>query len=251
METWIGIFLPLAMLTSRIGGFFLVLPIFGWRLVPARVRAGTALLVTAFFAMILPAPLLGAMPVAPLAALVMTTQEILCGVALGLAASLVFHGVQVGGRFAGRQMGFAFASVVDPATGQQSAPIGVLFEMSFMMLFLAAGGHRLLLLAIRRSFDAFPVGQTPRVQLLVAGLLKASEAMLMFGMKLAAPVVAAFVVLAVILGVLARVLPEMNVLLMSFPLRVGLGLFLAAAMMPMMNDLTIELAEWMNNFLVS
>lgn len=251
METWTAIFLPFGLLMARIAGFFAVLPIFGWRTVPMRVRAGVSLIVTVFFAMIMPPPAAAMLPVVPLAAAILMTREALCGLALGMAANIVFRSVQLGAKFAGRQMGFAMASVIDPSTGEQGAPVGMFFEITFMALFLAARGHHLLLLAIRHSFRAFPIGAPPRTDLLVGGIIKATTAMLTFGMKLAAPVLAAFVVLSVILGVLARVLPEMNILMMSFPLRVGLGLLMAAAICPMMNDFTIELAQWMGRFLVS
>ena len=143
------------------------------------------------------------------------------------------------------------ASVIDPTSGEQGAPVSMMLETAFMMLFLVAGGHHLLMLAIHRSFEVFPVGSAPNAALLAGGLIRAGTAMLMFGLKLGAPVLAAFVVLSVIMGVLARVLPEMNILMMSFPLRVGLGLFMASALMPVMNDFTIELAQWMNRELVS
>ena len=250
METWTSIFLPFGLILARISGFFAVLPIFGSPTLPMRVRAAAALLISIFFAMILPRPALVA-DVAPLAAGVLIAGEILCGLALGMAASLVFRGVQVGARFAGRQMGLAFASTVDPTSGEQAAPVAIIFETAFTLLFLVAGGHRLLLMAIRRSYEAFPVGVIPNASAMVMAIVKSGQAMLMFGLKLAAPVIAAFVVLSVILAVLARVLPEMNILMLSFPLRVGLGLFMAAAIMPAMNGFTIEIAQWMNKFLVS
>ena len=250
MEAWIALFLPMALLLMRVAGFFLVLPIFGSPAISVRVRVGAALSVTVFFGLILPAPAnLG--HVRSGSAILLMTRELLCGLGLGLAASLVFRSVQVGARFAERQMGFAIASVLDPSTGEQAAAISMLFERAFLMLFLVAGGHHLLLLAIGRSFEAFPIGAAPDASLLVRGLILSGTAMLNFAMRLAAPVIAAFVVLSVILGVLARVLPEMNVLLVSFPLRVGLGLFMAAALMPVMNDLTIELADWLSRFMVT
>ena len=86
--------------------------------------------------------------------------------------------------------------------------------------------------------------------MMVNGLVKAGQAMMVFSMKLAGPVIAAFVVLSVLLGVVARVLPEMNILVLSFPLRIGLGLLMAAALMPMMNDFTLELADWMSRFFI-
>ncbi len=250
MDSWTAIFLPFALMMARVAGFFAVLPIFGSKSIPMRVRAALALLATIFFCKVTPAPDFGA-AVLPVTAIVLICREALLGLALGMVASLVFRGIEMGAKFIGRQMGFATAGILDPTSGERGAPAGMVFQMAFMMLFLAADGHHLLLLVVHNSFGAFPIGEAPDPSLLVGGILQGTAAMFAFGMKLVAPVLAAFIVLSLILGVLARVLPELNVLMMSFPLRVGLGLFMAAAVMPMMNDLTIELAQWMNQNLVT
>jgi len=248
---WTATFLPFALVMARVAAFFAVLPLFSWRALPMRVRAAMALLMTLFFAAMTPPPNLGAVQVAPMAAIILIIGEALVGLALGLAASLVFRSVQVGARFAGRQMGFAIANVIDPTTGEQASPVGMIFETCFMLLFFAARGHHLLVLAMDASFRAFPIASVPDIPMLVAGLVKGGSAMMLFSMRLAGPVIAAFVVLSVLLGVIARVLPEMNILVLSFPLRIGLGLLIAAALMPMMNDFTLELADWMSRFFIA
>ena len=96
-----------------------------------------------------------------------------------------------------------------------------------------------------------PPGATPSIASLAEALVRAGSTMLLFSLKLAAPVLASFLVLGVLLAVLARVLPEMNVLLISFPLRVGLGLFMAAAIMPALHSFAGELAQWINQLLIA
>lgn len=251
MGDWTATFLPFALVLSRVAAFFAVLPLFSWRALPVRVRAAMALLMTIFFAVATPPPDLGPVRVAPIVAIVMMISEALCGLALALAANLVYRSVQVGARFAGRQMGFAIANVVDPTTGEQALPVGMIFETCFMLLFLVARGHHLLVLTIDASFEAFPLASMPDTGMFVSALVKAGTAMMLFSMKLAGPVIAAFVVLSVLLGVIARTLPEMNILVLSFPLRIGLGLLMAAALMPLLNDLTLELADWMSRFFMA
>ena len=249
MDDWIHILLPFMLLLARVGAFFVVLPIFGSSTVPVRVRAGVALAVTLFFAHVMPYPF-DVAGVHWLAAVVLTVREVLCGLALGLAARLVFLAAQQAGQIAGRQMGFMDAGVIDPTSGERSRPLGVFVEMTFTLLFLAAGGHRLLLLLIARSYEAFPAGGPPETAVLARAVLDAGAGMLLFALKLAAPMLAAFLLLAIVLGVLARVLPEMNILLASFPLRMGLGLFMAAQLVPLLGSFTEELADWMNRTLI-
>jgi flagellar biosynthetic protein FliR len=249
MEPWLRLLLPFGLIFARTTAFLVVLPLFGWASVPRRVKAGTAVLLAAFFALVLPP-----VPVARasghwLAAGLLIAQEALCGLALGLGARLIFAAIEQGGTIIGRQMGFALSFIVDPSTGHESRPLGMFLETTFALLFLAVGGHHLLIRLIARSYAVLPAGGGVEMGRLAAGVLAAGSAMLMFALKLAAPLLAAFLILAVVLGVLARVLPEMNVLLTSLPLRVGVGLFLAATLVPMLRSFTDEMARWLNRFL--
>ncbi len=250
MEEWIAILLPFVLLMSRVAGFILVSPIFGWRTVPVYIRVSLAMLITVFFA-VSRAPAVDAAGVHWAGAVVLILQEATIGLALGLAARLIYSAIQQGGMIAAQQMGFADAGVIDPVSGTQSRPIAAFFEMVFALLFLAAGGHHLLIRILDRSFDGFPVAAAPDISVLAGGVVRAGSAMMLFALKMAAPMLGGFLILSVLLCILARVLPEMNILLASFPLRVGVGLFLAAAIMPSLNAFTLELARWMNKFLVA
>lgn len=250
MEDWIAILLPFVLIMSRVAAFVAVSPIFSWQALPWIVRAGITLLLTFFFASILP-PASHPGGVHWSAAIILILQEAIVGLALGLAARFIFAAIRQGGLIAARQMGFADAGVFDPVSGVRSRPIATLFEMIFVVLFISAGGHHILLMILARSFNSFPIAAVPNIPALTEGLVRAGSQMLLFGLKFAAPVLVGFLVLAVLLSILAKALPEMNVLMASFPLRVGMGLFMAAAIMPTLNTFTAELARWMNRFLVA
>lgn len=249
MEPWFAILLPFLLPLARISGMFAVMPIFGSPTVPRYVRAGLILMLTAFFAFARP---VGIPPGSLhwLAASVLLVREIVVGLAIGFAARLIYLAVQQGGVIAAQQMGFMDAGAIDPVSGIESQPIATLLETAFALLFLAAGGHRLLLAIAYESFRLFPVSEAPDIGALTAGVVRAGSAMLTFALKLAAPVLAGFLIMAVLLCILARVLPEMNILLASFPLRVGMGLFIAAAIMPALDAFTATLARWMKRFLL-
>ena len=249
MDVWIALLLPFLLLLARVSAFVAVLPVFAHAGTPMRLRAGVALMLTVFFAMLLPRP-----PVTEVhwaVAGILLAREVLCGLALGLAARLVYLGVQQAGRIIDRQMGFAIASIVDPATGEQVQSVSLLFEITFLLFFLAVGGHRLLILIIGRSFEVFPAAATPDLAQMAEAVTAAGTEMLLFALKLSAPMLAAFVVLSVVLGILARVLPEMNILLTSFPLRIALGLLMAAALMPALHDFASNLAHWISRYLIA
>lgn len=238
------------LILGRVSGMFAVLPIFSWPNIPVRVRAGLVLIVSIVLASVLPArPDLAALAWPALGLLV--AREVLTGVALGLVVALGFAAVRQAGLIVTRQMGLAAAQEIDPMTGEPSQQVSMLMEMCFAVFFLAAGGHRLMLGLVARSYEVFPTGEMPSAAAMAEAVLDAGLVMLTFALRLAAPMVAAFLVLAVALALLARILPEMNILLASLPMRVGLGLFMAAAILPSLGTFTDELGEWLNRFLVT
>jgi len=234
---------------ARVSGFMAVLPIFGSRSVPLRLRVGIALAVSLIMASVIPpAPVAGADWVVTALVLV---QEILTGLGLGLAVAIVFSAVRQAGLVAGQQMGMSMAQIIDPMTGEEADPLAVLLEMCFSVVFLAAGGHHLLLRLMVSSYAAFPMGEPPAAGVMAQAIVEAGVLMLTFALQLAAPLLAAFLVLAVVLAILARILPEMNILFESLPLRVGLGLFMAAAIVPLLGGFTRLFGEWLSQFLVT
>jgi len=248
MSLCVEILLGFVMVLTRISAFFLVLPVFGWKTIPVRIKVGLTVLLAIFFSAITP---LAVEPkrVSVLEAVLLIANEAAYGLALGLVASVVFSAVKLSGRIIERQMGLAMAEVLDPLTGERTQPLGSLLEMIFILLFLSANGHHLLLLIISKSYEVFPAGRIPSVPVLTAGVVRAGSTMFIAGLKLAAPMLAAFLLLMVVLAVLARIVPEMNILFISLPLRVGLGLLMVTIFLPFINGFVAEFADWMGKLL--
>jgi flagellar biosynthetic protein FliR len=161
----------------------------------------------------------------------------------------LFTAVKFGGRIVERQMGLAMASILDPLTGERTQPLGSLLEMMFVLLFLSANGHHMLLLTLSKSYEAFPAGSIPSIPILASGVIQAGSTMLMAGLKLAAPMLAAFLLLLVVLAILARMVPEMNILFISLPLRVGLGLLMVVVFLPLISTFVSEFADLMGKLI--
>lgn len=244
MGDWLSILLPFMLVMARVTAFFAVLPLFGWSMIPMRIRVATALLMTIFFAGILPLPPIATTETSWLEAIIMMLREMICGLGLGMVARLIFAAAQQGAAMGTQQMGFADAGIIDPENETGTRPIALLFQMMFAVLFLSIGGHHLLILAIQRSYEAFPVGQPTSIATLTEGIVIAGSAMLMFALKLAAPLLAGFLVLAVTLGVMARIMPEMNILMISMPLRCAAGVGLSLLLLGTLESFVAELTEW-------
>ena len=240
--------LAFTLVLTRLSGFFVILPVFGWRAIPVRIKVAATVLLSFFFAFIAPVEI-DVANVSTVKAILLLAGEATYGLALGLIVTLLFSVVKLSGQIIERQMGLTMANVLDPMTGENARPLGSLLEMIFILLFLGANGHHLFLLIISKSYAAFPPGTIPTVGTLTKGVITASSVMLIAGLRLAAPMLAAFMVLMVALALLARLVPEMNILFISMPVRIGLGLLMAGAFLPFVNGYITEMADWMAKIL--
>jgi flagellar biosynthetic protein FliR len=245
-----NLILPYLLIFCRIGAFVGVMPVFSSPAAPMIVRTGLAFVLTAFFSVVCP-PAVPHHGVPMVTAGVWMGQEAIYGLALGLAARFIFVSVQQGAFIIAQQMGFTDAEVIDPISEEETQTIVTFFEMVFTLFFLTVNGHLLMLALMRRGFDIFPTGSSVNLAALTSGLVTAGSAMLLFAMKLAAPLLAAFLIVAVVLAILARIMPEMDIFMESFPLRIGAGLFMAAAIVPTLDNFTQELSAWMRRYLIS
>lgn len=240
--------LILAMVLTRISAFILVVPVFSSQSVPVRIKAATALLLTIFIILI-KSPQAPVVDFSIVQITLVLAAEATYGLALGLIAALIFAVVRVFGQIVEREMGMTLAEIIDPMTGESSQPLSMLLEMLFILMFLAANGHHLLILTISHSYDVFASGTIPDIATLTSGVTEAGAAMLIASLRLAAPILAAFLLLLVALAVMARVSPEMNILFISLPMRVGMGLVMTMVFIPFINGFVSEFAELMNKLL--
>ena len=136
------------------------MPLFNQRAVALPVRVGLSL----FFA-VAAQPGLPEMPVLPLDSLglllPLVAQQLVIGIAMGFAVRLVFAAMEFGGEIIGLQMGLNFAGFFDPGTGAQGTATARFFGTLVAFVFIAGGGHLLLIQALAQSFHAFPVGPEP------------------------------------------------------------------------------------------
>ncbi len=249
MEFMIAKLLGFTAVLTRISTFFAVAPVFSWKSIPNTVKVAMTIMVSLFFSMAAPPPINGEQ-VRPIEAVLLLCNEAIYGIALGLIITLVFAAVRFGGRIIEQQMGLTMAEILDPLTGESSQPLGMFMEMMFILLLLSANGHHLLLLVIARSYETFPAGSIPTIPILAGGVVKAGSTLMIAGLRLSAPILGAFLLLMVTLAVLARVAQEMNILFISLPLRVGLGLLMAGLLfLPFLQGFVTEFADWMAKLL--
>lgn len=248
MEPAIEKLLGFVLILTRLSAFFLILPVFGWLVVPGTIKAAMVIILSIFFSTIVPYTLIPTQ-VSSFQAFLLISNEAIYGLALGIVARCIFSAVKIGGEIVEDQIGFTMSEVLDPLTGESARSLSSLLEMIFILLFLSANGHHLFISIITQSYESFPIGSIPTIEILTGGIVNAGTAMLIAGLKLAAPILAAFLLLMVVLAILARIVPEMNILFISLPVRVGLGLLMMAIFVPFLSSFVSEFAELMNKLI--
>lgn len=223
---------PLLWPFLRALALFASLPLFGQRLVPARVRVALAFLIV-----LAAQPSLPEMPLVPLdspAAFMLLAQQLLIGVSLGFAVRIVFAAVEMAGEVIGLQMGLNFASFFDPATATQTTSSGRVFGSMVALLFIVVNGHLAVIAVLIESFHAFPVA--PEVMIFVQQMQPQRWAAEIFslGLWIALPLMGMLLFVNLVLGVISRVAPQINVFAVGFPVTLGVGLVGMLLTLPLM-----------------
>ncbi|WP_269494385.1 flagellar biosynthetic protein FliR [Castellaniella sp. S9] len=237
LYAWINGFLwPL----FRIAGLVAMAPIFGESSIPVRLKIGLSILCT-----LVAAPLLGPMPDIPAGSfqgLLIAAQQVLIGIALGLCMRLVFTAAMMAGEFVGLQMGLAFASFFDPATGANTAVLSRLLNLIAMLVFLAFNGHLLMLDGLVRTFEILPVG-APLDPNGWGALLEWSGQLWVSGMLLALPLIIVLLTINLALGILNRTAQQLSVFAVGFPITLTTGLVVLAVVLPQTSGFLSRLFE--------
>lgn len=219
-----------ALLLMRLTGLVWIAPLFSARTIPTAVRTAVLVLLT-----ILLWPAAVAIPGAGTAQVTAATlvSELAVGLTLGLGAAIFVAAAEAAGDMLAVEMGLSGANLVDPMSQTQLPVVGHLLGLTVTMLILATGGHMMILGALHRSLEIIPPGAPIDVARGAVAVARLGGTVLALGLKFAAPVIAAMMVSNAALGILARTVPQLNVLMVAFPVHIAVGLFVLAATLPL------------------
>jgi len=215
---------------ARIGTFFLFIPGIGEAYVPQRSRLALALLVSAL-ALSLVRGDLPPEPTTPANLLIVLGKEMLVALMMGLAVRMMLSALNVAGTIIAFQTGLAFITSVDPTQGTQGALIATLMTLIGIACIFAFDLHHLMLAGIIQSYVKFPAGVLPPVADFMQLTVKAVGDSFALGLQLAGPFIAFGLVYNVGLGLLARLMPQMQVTMIGMPLQIMLGFALLSVTM--------------------
>lgn len=236
LAAWISpIFWPFV----RVLAVFTSAPVFSSRMFTVRTRIALAFLV----ALAAQASLPESQPVGfnDPRAMGVLVQQVGIGLSIGFAVRLVFSAVELAGEVVGFQMGLSFASFFDPTQGAQSSAVGAFFSQLTSLLFVVMNGHLMVLMAVVRSFKAFPVDQNFLQALGQMQLHRLGGEVFASALWIALPMVGMLMFANLALGFMSRVAPQLNIFAVGFPITLLVGLVGIAFTLPMLDQPFIAL----------
>jgi len=210
---------------ARVGTMVMLLPGVGEMSVPSRVRLTMALVLTAI---LLPAHqkayVVDLKAIGPV--LVVLFQELVVGAVLGLTARLAISALQVAGSVVAQQLGLGFVTAVDPTQNQQGLLVGNFLTVLGVTLIFATDLHHLVIAGLNDSYSIFRPGEMPIVGDVAQHITHVIATSFRIGIQLSAPFLVFGLLFNLGLGVLSRLMPQMQVFFIGLPLSILLGFLL-------------------------
>lgn len=218
------------LVSARVAGFFLAVPLWSTIGLPRSIRGAAAVLLSV---VLIP----GVIPVAPLpddmvVMAVILAGETLLGLAIGLTGAMFMHGITVAGEVASLQMGLSLGQAIGAVPEGSTVGVGQLKGYFASLIYLSLHGHLTLYQALAASFAAVPPGkavlgvQGGRMVVELAGTIFSA------GIRAAAPIMVALLLANIALAILGKAVPQLNVMMLAFPVTISIGLIALGAAMP-------------------
>lgn len=220
-----------ALILIRASAMLVSAPLFSNRAIPSWTKVGFCI----FLALIV-APLASdSLPPAPPTAAGLVgpaLREILFGLAMGLAMQLVFISLQMGSQILGLQIGYGLGAVFDPTTGSQFGPFDQFYSVLATLLFFVVNGHHLVITAFAETVQAVPPGSFDPFALTGDGIAALATGLLVTAVRIAMPVLVAIFLTDVGMGFVAKTAPQANLLVVGAPVKIGVGIIMVMASLP-------------------
>jgi flagellar biosynthetic protein FliR len=223
----LGPILRIGVFLVRPGLLIAVAPAFGGTWAPTVMRIGLAVLLGVTCMAVVPVPAASE----PVGLVLIMVREAVIGLAIGFGLRLLVAAAEVGGYLAGFQIGFSYASIVDPQAGVRNGILSSLYALMAILVFFAVDGHHQFLRALVDSYRVLPVGTGTIDSSVAVTTARMLGLVFLTGVQLAAPVVIVLLVVELGLGLASRAAPMLNLMAQGFPIRLLVGLLALAAVL--------------------
>jgi flagellar biosynthetic protein FliR len=176
--------------------------------------------------------------------LLIMAQQMIIGLAMGLALRLVFSAIDLAGTLISNQMGLGFSTAYDPSSASQTPVVSEFLGLLGLLVFLAINGHLMVISTLTQSFTALPIGVETITKGSWLNIASAGGVIFSSGLFLALPIVVALMITNIALGILGRVAPQLNLMVIGFPITIALGFIALLTSMSYLGTPLLQMFEF-------
>ncbi len=229
---------------TRLSGLFASAPLFSTYPIPVQVKMWLAALIAFILFPIVQYNTSFVVPNSVPALTLILTKEFLIGFVIGYCANILFVGIELGVNTFAVQMGLSADQALNPTSGGSSPVITQAYTYLATMLFIALGAHQWLFSAIYNSFKSMPIGYNFTFSPSIVGHIVTVVSQLFgIGLSIALPIFGVLFITDVLLGFTSKMMPQMNIFMVSLPLKIYLGLLLSLIFIRPMAEFIVVLIE--------
>lgn len=242
MEGWMSVWQVYALGIGRVSALVMLAPVIGGNMVPTRIKVIVVLILTLVG---LGLPVLPAAPIllTPVMFSLLLVKEVLVGFAMGLTITLVLMSCQAAGEIMGFQMMFSLGSTFLPPTQERSTLVGNFFYILAILIFVTIDGHHWLIKGLHLSFQTLPILSTPHSLGSVGTWITLTGRLFLVGLQLAIPVMITLFITNLMLGMIAKTMPQLNIFIVGLPIQITVAFILIILMLPSLMSAEISLFQ--------
>lgn len=229
---------------TRLSGLFASGPLFSTYPIPTQVKMWLAALIAFILFPIVQYNTAFVVPNSVPALTLILLKEFLIGFVIGYCANILFVGIELGVNTFAVQMGLSADQALNPTSGGSSPVITQAYTYLATMLFIALGAHQWLFAAIYNSFKSMPIGYDFTFAPSIVGHIVTVVSQLFgIGLSIALPIFGVLFITDILLGFTSKMMPQMNIFMVSLPLKIYLGLLLSLIFIRPMAEYIVVLLE--------
>lgn len=233
----------------RIASFVFIAPFFGTSNTPQRIKLGLSIFVAIIMYNVLPKEVLEYSSVAGYAILII--KESIAGLLIGLAAYVCSTIILFSGKIIDMEIGMSMAQMFDPVTLQQVSITGNLYSYFLLMIMIATNMHLFILNALTDSFSLIGLGGAVMGDSLYETVVGFVSTYVIIGFRIALPIFISSLILNSILGILAKIAPQMNMFAVGIQFKILIGLFVIFLMVALIPSIANFIFDTMKSMVVS
>jgi len=215
-------FIRLVIIMTRVGPLIFFMPVTGSNAVPAQVKILFTLMTALVLVPVIPiSP--QALPATAIGFVIFIGCEVLFGATLAVFTRLIFAAVETAGQMVGIQMGMGMSGVMDPQYGTQTSLVGYFWNIVAILIFLGINGHHIFFTTLVASYSWLAPGKLLLTEATYKGIMEGAAHMFVLAVKIMAPASAVLIFSNVAMGIIAKTVPQIPILIVAMPINIALG----------------------------